>query len=207
MPLQRIPFFSHVYRQQKGTGINPNGTYLNPMKGFRKVSANQPPDCPCSDLQNQEVFDDGVPTCKTNSNCDHGCCPLNQKHVQHKNGKINYDYSYSHNIYLQSRCKTYFQNTFNYDLSGTYSRALGAGRCAPAPSAQPPCGTGYPCKRITYKPNNGQFSRQGAVSAANRLLRLNHNQKQIDKGTHKPYCAHPNPPCSLNYRLGKRCGP
>ena len=28
--------------------------------------------------------------------------------------------------------------------------------------------------------------------------------KQIDKGT--PY-SNPNPPCSLNYRLGKRCGP
>ena len=39
MPIQRIPFFSHVYKQTKGTGINPNGPYLNPMKGFRKVSA------------------------------------------------------------------------------------------------------------------------------------------------------------------------
>ena len=208
MPIQRIPFFSYVHRQTKGTGINPNGSYLNPMSGYRKVSANQPPDCPCSDLQNQEVFDDGIPTCKNTDTCNHECCPprTDQKRIQNKNGKINTAYNYSYALYLQSRCKTYRQNTFDIDLSGAYTTPLGTGMCAPAPSEQPPCGNGYPCRRITYKPKNAQYNTQGAVTSRARLLRLKYNQKQIAKAN-KSSSLFPKSYCSVNYRLGKRCMP
>ena len=212
MPIQRIPFFTYVYKQTKGTGINPNGPYLNPMKGFRKVSANQPPDCPCADLQNQEVFDDGVPTCKTSDTCAHSCCPsrIDQKRIMNKNGIINTNYSYSTRQYLHKRCKTYQQNGYHFDISGAHTLPLGSSKCAPGQNPQAPCSSwpskNYPCKRITYKPNNRQFSTQGAVSSRARLLRLNYNQKQVAK-SQPSSSIYPKSYCTVNYRFGIRCGP
>jgi len=82
--------------------------------------------------------------------------------------------------YLQNRCKTYEQKSFNYlsnnpldkpyvkpggpdSLSNTY---FGNCLCPAEPSQRK-------CKVTVYKPNNYQYAKQGAVSSSTRILKLN----------------------------------
>lgn len=82
--------------------------------------------------------------------------------------------------YLQNRCKTYEQKSFNYlsnnpydkpyvkpggpdSLSNTY---FGNCLCPSEPSQRG-------CKLTVYKPNNYQYANQGAVSSSTRILKLN----------------------------------
>lgn len=57
----------------------------------------------------------------------------------------------------------------------------------------PNVNTATPCGKVTYKPNNYKYSKQGAVSSSDRILRLNvetinKNLSQVEKGiTYKQY--------------------
>jgi hypothetical protein len=73
------------------------------------------------------------------------------------------DYSQSRVEYLNSRCKTFQQNSFNFDYNIITKEARS--NC---------CNT-EKCNIVTYKPNNTKYSTQGAVSSSARLLRLKYN--------------------------------
>ena len=187
MPIQRIPFFfSNPYQQTSGTGA-----YRNPWQGWRKVSANDPAlNCPCSDLQNQEVFNEPASVgqtildCLSNpSNCNTGsCCPsrTRQQKIQNKNGVINRNYNHSYGQYLRRKCKGFYSKSFHHNLNTTTH--LGAPQCSNSNTC-----FGDVCSPAPtiYKPNNAKYSQQGAVSSSERLLRL--------KTTMKQGCASPNP--------------
>jgi hypothetical protein len=67
--------------------------------------------------------------------------------------------------YLQSRCQTYKQKSFNYEnvtSSSTESVEFNA-NCCPSNSN---------CKKSIYKPNNSKFAVQGAVDSSSRIARL-----------------------------------
>ena len=80
--------------------------------------------------------------------------------------------------YLQSRCKTFSQsqgiskidgNTYNNKDIVNNSVEYNSTSCFSKNSN---------CKKLIYKPSNGQYSNQGAVSAGSRLLRLKLNTIQ-----------------------------
>ena len=160
-----------------------NYKYEHEVRVPRKISSNIPPDCECSTLQNQTVLNNN--TCK-------------------KKNKNNLSSSQSYMGYLQKRCKTYRQNTFDFEIANAYTQPLGSTECAPHTKPQPPCrhcDFNFPCKRITYKPNNISFQRQGAVSGRVRMMRIRYNQKQ---------CKHNSSAttyCTQNNRIGKHCPP
>lgn len=90
--------------------------------------------------------------------------------------------------YLQNRCKTFKQKSFNFqnneDLTGVAFNA----NCCPSDSR---------CKVSIYKPNNTKFSVQGAVDSSSRIARLkldeiNKSANNSDNGTFKLGNALPN---------------
>ena len=135
-----------LFRQGKMAG-NP-GIYPNPLIGWRKQR-----DCSCNNRIWQEVF-------KNN------CCQPVSKRIQNKNGKIDAGYSYTRQGYLQSNCRTYNQNAFNFDISHNFALPV---------SCLNQCQTPPGNHVSTYKRNNPQFSKQGAVSSRARLNRLKYN--------------------------------
>ena len=78
-------------------------------------------------------------------------------------GNINTNYNPTSKGYLQKRCRTYEQNAFNFDIqidnNQTYNfccpKSKGHGKCTEEKCSY--------AKKVTYKPNNTQFSTQGAV--------------------------------------------
>ena len=111
------------------------------------------------------------------------------KKTQNKNGLMDYEYSYSTRQYLNRRCRTYKQQTFNFtsntpaDPSGTEccSNKYQA-NCACAPDcsgcrcelipAVPACKVSNNSCCVTYKRSNQRFNKQGAVSGGSRINRL-----------------------------------
>lgn len=73
------------------------------------------------------------------------------------------DYSQSTSEYLASRCKTFKQKGFHFDLDTQIN------------SGYANCGDEYRACKVVYKPNNAKFQTQGAVSGSERLLRLKYN--------------------------------
>jgi hypothetical protein len=72
------------------------------------------------------------------------------------------EYSYSNSQYLRRKCRIY-----NHNLPVRTSGDTVYGNCSEDTSN---------CNgQITYKPNNANFSTQGAVSGGERLLRLKYN--------------------------------
>ena len=67
--------------------------------------------------------------------------------------------------YLQSRCQTYKQKSFNYEnVSNTSIEGVEFNaNCCPSNSN---------CKKTIYKPNNSKFAVQGAVDSSSRIARL-----------------------------------
>ena len=113
---------------------------------------------------NQTLLDDG----------SRHCCYRKKKNTQNKNGIKDNEYCFSHRAYLQKKCKTYKQNSFNYDLNGTSARP----HCS-----QKACNDGEE-KTIVYKRSNSAYSHQGAVSAGARIHRLKYNTITTDKKTY-----------------------
>lgn len=82
-----------------------------------------------------------------------------------RSGKTNIDKTYyqSTQQLLRARSKLYQQNDYHYERSDTTSENnLYNGNSASSCS----------CRPVTYKPNNANFKKQGAVSSSDRLLRL-----------------------------------
>ena len=91
-------------------------------------------------------------------------------------------YYQSSSSYLQSRCKLFNQNQFNYlKKSSCYNNKIKPGpltaKCYEFYGNCPQsCKTGScKCNKVNYKPNNPTFSQQGAVSSSTRLERLKLN--------------------------------
>ena len=81
-----------------------------------------------------------------------------------------------HQEYMENRCQSYEQKSFNYQTNKNgnnlakpgSARAIDntyAGNCIP--------GTPKSCNPVVYKPSNPQFATQGAVSSSTRMLKLN----------------------------------
>jgi len=190
MPIQRISLFFHRNQQSAGTGATNKDRVLNPAIGWRKVTSNAAAngDCPCDDLQNQEVFNDSTATgeailsCMSNPNstCNQGCCPSKTKPNQVTTlVKNNRTYHYDYNQYLKRKCKGLYAKSFQHGLNT--STHLGAPQCSSSTVA---C-VGDVCSAAptVYKPNNVKHSKQGAVSSSARLLRLKTDMKQGCAGT------------------------
>jgi len=115
------------------------------------------------------------------------------KRTQNKNGLIDYDYNYSAAQYLNRRCRTYAQQSFNFNSNIPFSpsaneccsNAYQASCCildCSGCQSDPSCCVCIPAIaandqskgncRVIYKPSNRPFSRQGAVSAGSRINRL-----------------------------------
>ena len=83
--------------------------------------------------------------------------------------------NYNYKQYLQSRCKTHYQNTFNHDLIWK-STPKGRNYLASTICASDICSS--PNKEIIYLNGhvNHQYGQAGAVSSGERLLRLKYDE-------------------------------
>ena len=70
--------------------------------------------------------------------------------------------------YLQNRCKTYKQKSYNFQSNSSSS--------VPNEFNANCCPSNVNCKKTIYKPNNKQFSVQGAVDSSSRIARLKLNE-------------------------------
>ena len=129
---------------------------INPIQKWRKV--------PCCNTNNnkQEIFKEKncIDTVSGNNlRCNHKirsqALPLDSL------GKFDNNKNFNYKQYLQKRCKTYYQNTFNFSKEGTETRC----NCKK-------------CKIVTYKPNKH-------VTSSTRLLQLKNNAINLNKKTTK----------------------
>ena len=150
-----------AFRQEK---MQPNpGIYPNPLIGWRK----QIERCDCSsNIRWYQVF-------------KNTCCKPPIRRIQNRNGIMSRRdvsggaYNYTTQGYLQSRCRTYNQNAFNFDISynnNTSDPPLHPLCCTDCSSSSPVIHN-----NSIYKRNNPQFRKQGAVSSRARLNRLKYN--------------------------------
>ena len=170
------------------------------------VAAQVPPRFPISRIQDQpgrvntltdeyevEEFKQTNATITTYSNpgsnvnlktpCD------SQKRVRGASTVLDKNYNVSYKQYLQNKCKTYDQNSYNFvspdsaNIPGIDKIIPGApdsypvtyaGQCVPAVNGSP---TNPPstCSVVVYKPNNWQYAKHGAVSSSERIQRLKFN--------------------------------
>ena len=146
-----MPIFMFNVPQYKWTfpRSEPNQK-INPIQKWRKV--------PCCNTNTftQEIFKEKqcLDNAGKNLRCVHRI-----RTMQNKNGVFDFDKNYNYKQYLQKRCKTYYQNTFNFSKEGTETRC----NCPK-------------CKIVTYKPNKH-------VTSSTRLLRLKNNAINLNKKT------------------------
>jgi len=192
MPIQRISLFFYRNQQSAGTGATNKDRVLNPAIGWRKVTSNAPTlgDCPCDNLQNQEVFNDSTATgeailsCLSNPNstCNQACCPSKTKPNQiPTHVKNNRTYHHDYNQYLNRKCKGLYAKSFQHSLNTVTHQ--GASQCMDASSCNCTGSSTSKNNSTIYKPNNVKHSKQGAVSSSARLLRLKTDMKQGCAGT------------------------
>lgn len=89
-------------------------------------------------------------------------------------------YFQSNRAYLQNRCRTFHQRSFNFqNVSTTSTNSVEFdANCS---------GSTQDCKKTIYKPNNSKFAVQGAVDSSSRIARLkldtiNNHANNSDKG-------------------------
>tara|TARA_Y100000361_G_scaffold151082_2_gene167824 strand:+ start:65 stop:889 length:825 start_codon:yes stop_codon:yes gene_type:complete len=134
---------------------------------------------PCDDNNKRVTFINNI---DQGTNCEN--CNPEAKVIKSASTNLNKNYYTDSRAYLQSRCKTYKQN------QGTGLRIEGEAYVdsnknvlEPSDSGSGPpyyesttcnmgCDNDTNPKKIIYKPNNKNFSTQGAVSSGSRLLRL-----------------------------------
>ena len=178
---QKPPSLAALHEGPLGIGAR------NPLQRWRKVSASSPPDCACVTNANskhlvQEVFKDAIPPHSSSACRDSaGKCLLSYKGRRIRSGMLqnneqlnrpagtrmrNPNHNYAQ--YLQSKCKTIKQNSFNFSTNNTG---------LPANAFRGQCTTSRDCSCavVTYKPNNKKYSQQGAVSSGARLARLKYD--------------------------------
>ena len=129
--------------------------------------------------------------------------------IQNRNGYINGQYNYSAKQYLNRRCRTYEQQTLNFNISlamdASCCKNKFATQCYPRPvpvdasecivdcrNCETVACRGYSkcaaknanCCSI-YKRSNAPFSRQGAVSGGSRINRLKYQTVLKSQSTYK----------------------
>ena len=76
--------------------------------------------------------------------------------------------------YLQNRCKTHSQKSFNFDPVNQSSENKPGGPESQSNTYLANCQPNSEgCRLTVYKPNNYQFAKQGAVDCSTRILKLN----------------------------------
>lgn len=90
---------------------------------------------------------------------------------------INKKYYTTSSEHLYNRCLTFDQNAFNFK-SKVDENTYYANCSMPQPDG---CN-----KKVVYKPNNSEFSSQGAVSSSTRLLKLQMQTIEQAKNSYKP---------------------
>ena len=117
---------------------------------------------------------------ETKTQSSNFCCNQEKKALRRvlpTNTNISKTYFTTLQDYRHNRCQTYDQRIFNfvtdpsnnqYKPGDPYSITnLYVANCDPNGNNS--------CKKVIYKPNNYQYSKQGAVSSSERILRLNVN--------------------------------
>jgi hypothetical protein len=103
------------------------------------------------------------------------CCNQQKKAIQKvlpTNTNISKKYFQTTKAYLQNRCQTFKQRSFNF-VNGrdpVTGQQLYVAQCSHTCFNDD---NTKPCGQVYYKPNNEQFASQGAVSSSTRLLKLN----------------------------------
>lgn len=112
-----------------------------------------------------------------------------QKRVRGASTVLDKNYNVSYKQYLQNKCKTYDQNSYNFvspasaNLPGIDKIIPGApdsypvtyaGQCVPAVN-ETASDAPSTCSVVVYKPNNWQYAKRGAVSSSERIQRLKFN--------------------------------
>jgi hypothetical protein len=143
-------------------------TQVIPMQFYKKVRP--------IDIQPEATskFNTRAPTAKyyrNTSTCCNGfvttvfknnsCCYKNI--TRSANTVVDSNYSQSTSEYLNSRCKTFNQRSFNFDYNNETKEGYAN------------CGDELKCSKVIYKPNNAKYVQQGAVSSSARILRLKYN--------------------------------
>tara|TARA_B110000971_G_scaffold216053_1_gene250483 strand:+ start:426 stop:1550 length:1125 start_codon:yes stop_codon:yes gene_type:complete len=107
-----------------------------------------------------------------------------RKRVVYANTNLKKNYYTTTKSYLQNRCNTFEQKSFNFQTKSDFPLAKPGSALATDNTYFANCypyvgpnenGPSNPigCKLTVYKPNNPQFAKQGAVSSSTRLLKLN----------------------------------
>lgn len=181
---------------------------LNPFPGCTCFSTENFEDgcCKCETYAKgknlvQEVFKEAIPplSCQAcvdkNGKCIHDYkirirSGMLQTNMQMKDPcnptKQQNSYNYNYKQYLQKRCKTIYQNSFNFTPSNPENNLPNSFRANCACNKIKPtsgncggvgAGSGVDCSCpvVTYKPNNKRFSTQGAVDSSTRLQLLKYN--------------------------------
>jgi len=162
MPIQRISSKQYIMTINKSIPQVHEGKLgmhaRNPLyKKWRKVSSSNK--CGCNNtILNEEV----IKTTCCRKPIRGGALKSNQE-ISNPTYRRNYNFRQ----YLQNKCKTIHQNSFNFSTDNT--------ELPPNTFRANCCGGNCKCPTVTYKPNNKQFSQQGAVSSSARLLRLKYN--------------------------------
>lgn len=124
------------------------------------------------------------------------CCEVEKNHLKRvRSGgmQIKKNYCVSSQEYLRRRCKTYDQNTFNYQKSpeDTANNTFLANCSAENEN----------CKIVTQKKSNGRFATQGAVSSSARTHDIKH--QEVSTGTRQNRNLNMNSSCTYR-RNGKK---
>ena len=119
------------------------------------------------------------------------CCNPEQKAKQrviYASTNINKKYYSSTKQYLQNRCKTFAQKSFNFASSIPTENAY-LSNCHIANQSYDESGPSNSagCQITVYKPNNHQYAKQGAVSCSTRMLNLNVNTISTNAASIKNY--------------------
>ena len=183
--LKQTPGKSQTITQYKNRrpidiSSHPSNFSIPPAKYYNKTLC-----CPDT-FTTKDVFGD-VRTCPKVIGGSTKCIPLNANSNINanvpvdSNGVLTKKYYTSNKEYMKSRCMTYDQKAFHYaPFSGTSGEANCCNTIGNYVSGN--------CQTSIYKRSNPTFSKQGAVSASNRLLRLKYNTITASSGNNRANC-------------------
>ena len=193
--------FSH-----RKTGKRTKGSFQNPIQCWRKAPAGwgggaspNPENCACVTNPKfngvQEVFKD-TPCVDKDGTCLRSQKIRIRRNMLQSNIQLAHPYNprmkqktnYNYRQYLQRKCKTIEQNSFNFiPAKASTQKHHYRGNCSQNSGDQDDP-TNCCFNGVTYKPNNKKYSTQGAVTAGARLLRLKYDAiTKIGKETGSPY--------------------
>jgi len=104
------------------------------------------------------------------------CCNAEKKAIlrtQSANTNLKKTYFTTHHQYMQNRCNTFKQKSFNYPSTNNN---------LPPNVYLANCSSNCSCRQLIYKPNNTQFAQQGAVTSSTHILKqqVNAIQKNLN---------------------------